>query len=55
MKQISGPGSIRDRVTRLVHWDDLGGWDREEGGKGFWMGNTYNSWDDYSREYGKNY
>ena len=35
VKKITSPGLMHDtRCSRLVHWDDPGGWDREGGGKG---------------------
>ena len=35
MKQIASPGSLHETgCSGLVHWDDLGGWDRERGGRG---------------------
>ena len=40
MKQIASPGSMHETgcslvvSTRLVHWDDPEGWDREGGGRG---------------------
>ena len=41
MKQIASSGSIHKAgLSGLVHGDDPGGWDGEEGGRGFWMGNT---------------
>ena len=41
VKRIASPGLMRDTgCSGLVHWDDPEGWDREEGGRGFRMGNT---------------
>ena len=41
VKQITSPGLMHDTgCSGLVHWDDPEGWDREEGGRGFRMGNT---------------
>ena len=35
VKQIASPGSMHDTgYSGLVHWDDLEGWDGEEGGRG---------------------
>ena len=35
MKQITSPGSMHETGSSgLVHWDDPGGWDGEEGGRG---------------------
>ena len=35
MKRIASPGLMHDtECSGLVHWDDLEGWDGEEGGKG---------------------
>ena len=35
-KQITSPGSMQDTGSlELVHWDDLEGWYREGGGRGF--------------------
>ena len=39
-KRITSPGSMQDTgCLGLVHWDDPEGWYREEGGRGFRMGN----------------
>ena len=41
MKWIDSPGSMHETgCSRLVHWDDPEGWDGEEVGGGFRMGNT---------------
>ena len=41
VKRITSPGSMHETgCLRLVHWDDPEGWDEEEGGRGFRMGNT---------------
>ena len=41
VKQISTPGLMYEKgCSGLVHWDDPEGWDGEEGGRGFRMGNT---------------
>ena len=38
--QVASPGSMHDTgCLGLVHWDDPVGWYREEGGRGFRMGN----------------
>ena len=35
VKRIASPGLMHDtECSGLVHWDDLEGWDGEEGGKG---------------------
>ena len=35
VKQIASPGSMHDTGwLGLVHWDDPGGWDGEDGGRG---------------------
>ena len=35
MKHIASPGSMHETgCSRLVHWEDPEGWDREGGGKG---------------------
>ena len=35
MKQIASPGLMHKAgCSELVHWDDSGGWDGEEGGRG---------------------
>ena len=40
MKRITSPGSMQDTgCLGLVHWDDPEGWYREEGGRGFRIGN----------------
>ena len=40
-KVITSPGSMRDTgCLGLVHWDDPEGWDGEEVGEGFRMGNA---------------
>ena len=41
VKLITSPGSMHETgCSGLVHWDDKEGWDGEERGKGFRMGNT---------------
>ena len=41
MKQITSPGSMHETgCSGLVHWDDPEGWDGEEMGGGFRMGDT---------------
>ena len=41
VKWITSPGSMHQTgCLGLVHWDDLEGWDGEEGGGRFRMGNT---------------
>ena len=41
MKRVTSPGSMHNtRCLGLVQWDDPEGWDGEEGGGGFRMGNT---------------
>ena len=41
VKRVASPGSMHDmECSLLVHWDDLEGWDREEGGRGVQDGNT---------------
>ena len=41
MKQIASPGSMHETGrSGLVHWDDPEGWDGEEVGGGFRMGDT---------------
>ena len=41
VKRIASPGSMRDTgCSGLVHWDDPEGWDGEELGGEFRMGNT---------------
>ena len=41
VKRIASAGLMHDTgCSGLVHWDDPEGWDREEGGRGFRMGNT---------------
>ena len=35
VKQIASPGSMHEAgCSGLVHWDDPGGWDGKEGGRG---------------------
>ena len=35
VKRVASPGSMHDmECSLLVHWDDLEGWDGEEGGRG---------------------
>ena len=35
VKRIASPGSMHEtRCSGLVHWDDPGGWDGEESGRG---------------------
>ena len=42
VKRITGPGSRHDtECSGLVHWDNPEGWDGEESGRGFRMGNTW--------------
>ena len=41
VKQIASPGSMHETgYSGLVHWDDPEGWNKEEGGRDFRMGNT---------------
>ena len=41
MKRVASPGSMHDTgCLGLVHWDDPEGWNGEEEGGGFRMGNT---------------
>ena len=41
VKRIVSPGSMHDTgCSGLLHWDDPKGWEGEEGGRGFRMGNT---------------
>ena len=40
MKRVASPGLMHDTgCLGLVHWDDPEGWYREEGGRGFRIGN----------------
>ena len=41
VKHIASPGSMHETgCSGLVHWDDPEGWDGEEGGGRFRVGNT---------------
>ena len=41
MKQIASPGLLHETgCSGLVHWDDPEGWDGDEVGGGFGIGNT---------------
>ena len=45
VKQIASPGSMQDTGhSGLVHWDDLEGWDGEEGGRGAQDGKRVLTW-----------
>ena len=44
VKWIASPGSMHETgCSGPVHWDDPEGWNGEEGGRGYRMGNTCTS------------
>ena len=56
VKQIASPGSMHETgYSRLVHWDDPEGWDRERGGRGFQDGEHMYTHDWFMWMYGKNH
>ena len=54
VKWIASPGSMHDTgCSGLVHWDDLEGWDREEGGRGVQDGEHMYTHGGFMSMYGK--
>ena len=56
VKQVASPGSMHETgCSGLVHWDDPEGWNKEEGGRDFRMGNTCTTMADSCQYMAKNH
>ena len=53
VKRIASPGSMHDRCSGLVHWDDSEGWDGKGGGRGVQEGEHMYTRGRFKSMYGK--